>query len=131
MLVVILVGCTQTAVVLDESMLGGMGDLKLWNTTFLLAEGLEHRRTRVLEGSRMAVDGWRDGRLLKTWENTTFLMAQGLEHRKTRVLEGSSMVVGGEGAALWEPRKTTIWHRNMRFYLGFRYFCEKLVGAGP
>ena len=46
----------------------------------------------------MAVDGWRDGRLLKTWENAAFLMAQGLEHRKTRVLEGSSMAVGGEGA---------------------------------
>ena len=65
-----------------------------------MAEGLEHRKTRVLEGSRMAVDGRRDGRLLKTWQNTTFLMAQGLEHRKTRVLEGSSMAIGGEGGAL-------------------------------
>ena len=64
-----------------------------------MAEGLEHRKTRVLEGSRMAVDGWRDGRLLKSRENTTFFMAEGLKHRKTRVLEGSSMAVGGEGAA--------------------------------
>ena len=63
-----------------------------------MAGGLEHRQTRVLEGSRIAVDAWRDGRLLKTWENTTFLMAQGLEHRKTCVLEGSSMAVGGGGA---------------------------------
>ena len=61
----------------------------------------------------------------------TFFMAQGLKHRKTRVLEGSSMAVGGEGAGLWGAGKTTIWHRNMRFYLGFRYFHEKLVGAGP
>ena len=37
-------------------------------------------------------------------------MAQGLEHGKTRVLEGSSMAVGGECAALWDLRKTTIWH---------------------
>ena len=64
-----------------------------------MAEGLEHRKTRVLEGSRMAVDGWRDGRLLKSRENTTFLMAEGLEHRKTRVLEGSRLAVGGGGAA--------------------------------
>ena len=70
------------------------------NTSFLMAEGLEHRKTRVLEGSRMAVDDWNDGRLLKTSENITFLMAEGLEHRKTRVLEGSSMAVGGGGAAL-------------------------------
>ena len=68
-----------------------------------MAEGLEHRKTRVLEGSRMAVDGWRDGRLLKTWENAAFSMAQGLEHRKTRVLEGSSMAVGGGGAGLLAP----------------------------
>ena len=27
------------------------------NTTFLMAEKLEHRKTRVLEGSRMAVGG--------------------------------------------------------------------------
>ena len=74
--------------------------MKTWeNTTFLMAEGLEHRKTRVLEGSRMDVDGWRAGRLLKYRENTTFLMAEGLEHRKTRVLEGSRMAVGGEGAA--------------------------------
>ena len=45
----------------------------------------------------------------KTSENTTFLMVQVLKHRKTRVLEGSRMAVGGEGAALWEPGKTTIW----------------------
>ena len=32
----------------------------LENTTFLMAEGLEHREKRVLEGSRMAVDGWRN-----------------------------------------------------------------------
>ena len=64
-----------------------------------MAEGLEHRKTRVLEGSRMAVDGWRDGRLLKSCENTTFMMAEGLEHRKTRVLEGSRLAVGGGGAA--------------------------------
>ena len=62
---------------------------------FLVVEGLEHHRTCVLEGSRMAVDGWRDGRLLKTSENATFLMAEGLEHRKTRVLEGSRMAVDG------------------------------------
>ena len=43
----------------------------------------------------MAVDVWRDGRLLKTWENTTILMAEGLEHRKKRVLEGSGMAVDG------------------------------------
>ena len=62
---------------------------------FLVVEGLEHHRTCVPEGSRMAVDGWRDGRLLKTWENMMFLMAEGLEHCKTRVLEGSRMVVDG------------------------------------
>ena len=76
---------------------------------FLVVEGLEHHRTCVLEGSRMAVDGWRDGRLLKIWEDIAFLMAQGLEHRKTRVLEGSRMAVGGEGGALWQPGKTAIW----------------------
>ena len=27
------------------------------NTTFLMAQGLEHRKTRVLEGSSMAVGG--------------------------------------------------------------------------
>ena len=43
-------------------------------------------------------------------------MAEGLEHRKTRVLEGSRMAVGGEGAALWPPGKTTIWHAKVRFY---------------
>ena len=64
-----------------------------------MAGGLEHRKTRVLEGSRIAVDAWRDGRLLKSWENTTILMAEGLEHRKTRVLEGSRLAVGGEGVA--------------------------------
>ena len=60
-----------------------------------MAEGLEHRKTRVLEGYRMAVDGGRDGRLLKPDENTTFLMAEGVEHRKTRVLEGSRLAVDG------------------------------------
>ena len=74
--------------------------LKPWqNTMILMAQGLEHRKTRVLEGSRMVVDGWRHGRLLKTWENTMILMAERLEHRKTRVLEGSRMAVGGAGAA--------------------------------
>ena len=69
---------------------------------------------------------------LKALENTTFLMAQGLEHRRTRVLEGSRMAVGGGGVApLWPLRKTTIWHRNMRFYLSFSYFSGKWVGAGP
>ena len=99
-----------------------------------MAEGLEHRKTHVLEGSRMAVDGWRDGRLLKTWENTTFLVAEGLEHRKTRVLEGSSMAVGGEGAA---PCGNLVKQRfgwqaaKVRFYQGFSYFSESEVGAGP
>ena len=66
----ILVGCAQTAAVLDESMIGGMGDLKLWKTRRSL--GLEHRKTRVLEGSRMAVDGWKDGRLLKLGKTRRF-----------------------------------------------------------
>ena len=83
---------------------------------FLMAEGLEHRKTHVLEGSRMAVDGWRDGRLLKTWENMMFLMTEGLEHCKTHVLEGPAWpsVVGAQ--QVWQHHKTTIWHRYMRFY---------------
>ena len=70
---------------------------------FLMAEGLEHCKKRVLGGSRMVVDGWRNAGPLKTWENTTFLMAEELEHRETRVLEGSSMAVGGGGGALLAP----------------------------
>ena len=58
-------------------------------------------------------------------------MALGLKHRKTRVLEGSSLAVGSEGAALWRPGKTTIWHAKVRFYQGFSYFSESEVGAGP
>ena len=38
----------------------------LENTTFLMAEGLEHRKTRVLEGSTMAVGG-EGGALVATW----------------------------------------------------------------
>ena len=103
----------------------------LENTMFLVVEGLEHHRTCVLEGSRMAVDGWRDGRLLKTWENMMFLMTEGLEHCKTHVLEGPAWpsVVGAQ--QVWQHHKTTIWHRYMRFYWGFKCFYEKLVGAGP
>ena len=41
------------------------------------------------------------------------------------------MAVGGEGDALWEPGKTTIWHAKVRFYQGFSYFSESEVGAGP
>ena len=54
-----------------------------------------------------------------------------LKHRKTRVLEGSRMAVGGEGAALWEPGKTTISQAKLKFYQGFGYFSESEVGAGP
>ena len=41
------------------------------------------------------------------------------------------MEFGGEGGALWRLGKTHIWHGNMRFYLGFSYFSESEVGAGP
>ena len=58
-------------------------------------------------------------------------MAQALKHRKTRVLEGSNMAVGGEGAGLWQLGKTMIWYAQVRFYLGFGYFSESEVGAGP
>ena len=59
-------------------------------------------------------------------------MAWGLEHRKTCVLEGSSMAVGGEGGAPWQLRETTIWLAcKSQFYLGFSFFYEKWVGAGP
>ena len=40
------------------------------------------------------------------------------------------MAVGGEGGALWQPGKTTIWQAKVRFYLGFSYFSESEVGAG-
>ena len=47
----ILVGCAQTAAVLDESMLGGMVTAEhLGNTTFLMAEGLEHRKNVFWRG---------------------------------------------------------------------------------
>ena len=37
--------------------IGAITPKTLENTTFLIAEGLEYRKTRILEGSRMAVGG--------------------------------------------------------------------------
>ena len=60
-----------------------------------------------------------------------FLRGQGAKHCKTRVLGRSRSEPGGGGAALWGLGKTTIWHLKVMFYEGFRYFCERSVGAGP
>ena len=32
---------------------------------------------------------------------------------------------------LWGLGKTPFWHLKVMFYDGFRYFCERSVGAGP
>ena len=40
------------------------------------------------------------------------------------------MEFGGGGAALWGLGKTAFWHPKVMFYEGFRYFCERSVGAG-
>ena len=40
------------------------------------------------------------------------------------------MEFGGEGGALWGLGKTPFWYLKVRFYEGFRYFCERSVGTG-
>ena len=49
------------------------------NTTFLMAEGLEHRKTRVLEGFRMAVGGgggalWQPGETTSWYAKVKFYL---------------------------------------------------------
>ena len=66
----------------------------------------------------------------KTRENTTFLMAQGLKRHKTCVSEAPEWNSAAGAAHLWGARKTAFWHLKVMFYEGFRYFCERSVGAG-
>ena len=48
---------TKTARSCDSLAIGGITPKTWENTTFLIAKGLEHRNTRFLEGSSMAVGG--------------------------------------------------------------------------
>ncbi len=67
----------------------------------------------------------------KTRENTTFLRVQVSKHRKTLVLEASKRNSAAGAAQPLGPRENVILALKSEVLLGFRYFCERSVGAGP